>query len=140
MSRVQPTSPNPPSPPHWHGRSPIACGQHGRRRRRVVVDLHLLDLHWLGVAESAAACALKVRACLLRVHAGMESDDHSIMLKGEPVVAVRFGPPHLSGARDSPPLAKNIGLERAVRGGATAPLDIPPVQLYVTSSKKYPHR
>ena len=65
----------------------------------------------------AAALTRELRACHLRVHARMESDDHTVVLERQPVVAMRFGPPHLRGARDGLPLAKNIGLERAVRGG-----------------------
>ena len=54
---VRPPYPH-PSPPNGRG-APTSSGFHGRRRRRVIVDFHLLEFNGLSIAKGAPAHLLQ---------------------------------------------------------------------------------
>ena len=98
---VRPPYPH-PSPPNGRG-APTSSWLHGRRRRRIIVDLHLLELNGLSVAKGAPAHLLQHLARRLGDDAGAKREDDAIVLQGEPVVALLLSPPYLSRAGDGLP-------------------------------------
>ena len=100
---VRPPYPH-PSPPNGRG-APTSSGFHGRRRRRVIVDLHLLEFNGLSIAKGAPAHLLQRLARRLGDDAGAKRDDDAIVLQGEPVVALLLGPRYLCRAGDRRRLA-----------------------------------